>query len=66
MNTLESFYQDLEDLLPYVGKVIEDPESPDGKSLVEYYLSNTREFLLVNSGGDRKVIWYKFEQLLTL
>lgn len=66
MNTLESFYQDLEELLPYVGKEIKDPESPNGVSKVERYITNTREFLLSNSGGDRKVIWYKLEQLLTL
>lgn len=66
MNTLESFYQDLEELLPYVGKDIKDDKSPDGTSKVEYYLSNTREFLLSNSGGRRKVIWYELERLLTL
>ena len=64
MNTLESFYQDLDDLLPYVGKEIVDPESPDGTSIVTQYNSRTREFQLSNSGGNRTVIYYKFEQIV--
>lgn len=64
MNTLESFYDDLEDLLPYVGKNVVDEQSPEGVSRCEWWNSHTLEFVLTNSLGTKKVIWYKFEQMV--
>lgn len=64
MNTLESFYQDLEELLPFIGKRVIDDESPEGTSKVESWNSHSMEFTLSNSLGTKKIVWYKLEPMV--